>query len=36
MYMSNIKAIKEPTFLIPNAKKAFNYLKQEFIPTPIF
>ena len=25
-YMSNIRAIREPNFLISNTKKAFNYL----------
>ena len=31
MYISNIRAIKKPHFLIFNAKKTFNYLKQAFI-----
>ena len=31
----NIKAIKKLTFLNPNAKKIFNYLKQTFIKGPI-
>ena len=31
IYMPNIKATREPIFLIPNAKKLFNYLKQAFI-----
>ena len=30
-YMPNIKAMKELIFLIPNAKKAVNYLRQVFI-----
>ena len=30
-HMSNIRAIREPNFLIPNAKKAFNYLWLAFI-----
>ena len=36
MYMPNIRAIKEPIFLIPNAKKINNYLKQAFIKASIF
>ena len=31
MYMLYIAATKKPTFLILNAKKAFNHLKQMFI-----
>ena len=34
--MLNIGAIKKPNFLIPNAKEAFNCLKQIFIKTLIF
>ena len=34
--ISNIKATKEPIFLISNAKKALNYLKKAFIKTLIF
>ena len=33
--VQNIKAIEEPIFLIPNAKKSFNYLKQAFIKASI-
>lgn len=36
LYMSNIGAIKIPFFLIPNAKKAVNYLKLAFIKAQIF
>ena len=36
MSIINIKAIKESIFLIPNTKKAFNYLNQTFIKTLIF
>ena len=36
MYMQNIGATREPTFLIPNAKKAFNQLQLAFIKVPIF
>ena len=36
MYMLNIRAIKKPSFLTLNAKKAFKYLKQVFIKTLIF
>ena len=32
----NIKAIKEPNFLTPNAKKAFNHLRLAFIKALIF
>ena len=35
MYILNIGAIKEPTFLISNAKKAFNYLWLIFIKAPM-
>ena len=35
-YMPNIKATKEPNFLILNAKKAFNYLRLVFIEASIF
>ena len=35
-HIPNIGAIKESIFLTFNAKKAFNYLKQAFIKTPIF
>ena len=31
MHMPNIKAIKKPIFLIPNAKKVFNNLQLIFI-----
>ena len=31
IYMPNIGIAKKSTFLIPNAKKAFNYLNQAFI-----
>ena len=34
--MSNIRATKEPTFLISNAKKTFNHLRQAFITALIF
>ena len=34
--MLNIKATKEPIFLIINAKKNFNYLKPVFIKALIF
>ena len=34
--MLNIRAMKKLIFLISNAKKAFNYLKQTFIKAPIF
>ena len=34
--MLNIRAIKKSNFLTPNAKKDFNYLKQEFIEVLIF
>ena len=30
-YMSNIRVIKKPNFLIPNAKKTFNHLWLIFI-----
>ena len=36
MRVLNIGAIKKPTFITPNAKKAFNYLRQAFIKTSIF
>ena len=35
MYMPNIRAIKKSIFLILNAKKTFNHLKQMFIKTLI-
>ena len=35
-YMPNIRAIKKPTFLTFNIKKAFNYLKQTFFKPSIF
>ena len=35
-YISNIGAIKKPIFLIPDAKKTFNYLQLAFIKTVIF
>ena len=31
IYMPNIETMKKSTFLILNAKKTFNYLKQTFI-----
>ena len=31
IYMQNIEAIRKTNFLIPNAKRAFNYLKLAFI-----
>ena len=34
-HMPNIGATEEPNFLIPNAKKAFNYLRLAFIKAPI-
>ena len=34
--MPNIRAIKKSIFLIFNAKKTFNHLKQVFIKAPIF
>ena len=34
--MSNIRAIKKPTFLISNANKAFNHLRQMFIKVLIY
>ena len=34
-HISNIKAIKKPTFLTPNAKKTFNYLWLAFIKVSI-
>ena len=34
--MPNIGAIREPNFLTPNAKKAFNHLQLAFIKAPIF
>ena len=33
--MPNIGATKEPNFLIPNTKKAFNHLQLAFIKAPI-
>ena len=30
-HMLNIKDTNKPIFLIPNTKKAFNYLRQTFI-----
>ena len=33
--MPSIRAIRKPIFLISNAKKAFNYLKQAFIKASI-
>ena len=35
-YIPNIGAMREPNFLNPNAKKAFNYLRLAFIEAPIF
>ena len=35
-YMPNIRAIKKRIFLIPNAKKIFNYLQLMFIKALIF
>ena len=35
-HMPNIKATRKPLFLIFNAKKTFNYLRQAFIKAPIF
>ena len=32
----NIRAIKKPIFLTPDAKKAFNYLRQAFIKVSNF
>ena len=34
-YMPNIGATRKNIFLIPNAKKAFNYLQLAFIKAPI-
>ena len=34
-HMPNIGAIREPNFLTPNTKKAFNHLQLAFIKTPI-
>ena len=34
-HMLNIRAIKEPTFLIPIAKKTFNHLWLAFVKAPI-
>ena len=36
MYMPNIRATREPNFLTPNAKKAFNHLRLTFIKALIF
>ena len=36
IYMPNIGAMKKPIFLISNAKKTFNFLRQAFIKAPIF
>ena len=36
MHILNIKATKKSIFLTPNAKKAFNHLKQVFIKALIF
>ena len=36
IYMLNIEVIEEPIFLIFNAKKTFNNLKQAFIKALIF
>ena len=36
MCILNIKVIKKPIFLNPNAKKTFNYSKQAFIKASIF
>ena len=36
MYIPNIRAIREPNFLTPNAKKAFNHLRLAFIKASIF
>ena len=33
--MLNIRAIRKSIFLISNAKKVFNYLRQIFIKAPI-
>ena len=35
-HMPNIRTTKEPTFLIPNVKKVFDYLRQTFFKTLIF
>ena len=35
-HMPNIGITGEPNFLIPNTKKAFNYLRLAFIKVPIF
>ena len=34
-YILNIRAMKKPYFLTPNAKKTFNYLRLAFIKAPI-
>ena len=34
-HVPNIGAIREPNFLTPNAKKAFNHLRLAFIKAPI-
>ena len=36
IYILNIKAIEKLNFVIPNAKKTFNYLQLAFIKTLIF
>ena len=36
MQMLNIRIIAKFTFLIPNIKNAFNYLRQAFIKVSIF
>ena len=36
IYILNIKAIRKPIFLIFNAKKIFNYLRQTFFKALIF
>ena len=35
-YILNIRSIRKPNFLNPNAKKIFNYLRQTFIKALIF
>ena len=35
-YMLNIEVTRKPNFLISNAKKTFNYLRQTFIKALIF
>ena len=36
IYIPNIRAIRKPNFLTPNAKKIFNYLQLAFIKASIF